>query len=222
MATSKATSAAPSCGATDIERQVAAKMEEAQMLAVAARPRLVVVDRDLPWAARLVTALREDPPRAALSMVVVARGDFDPAEVELLEAAPTRSCACPRARSGTSGWSASWTCPCARRRASRCPSASRPPRNGAGAANAQALNLSASGMLIEPRPRSACGDDVAARSSACPRRTDPLRVAGQRGARWPPRRSSASSSASVGPEESAAHPAATSATPRRPDPLPTE
>ena len=69
----------------DIERQVVTKMEEAQMLAVAARPRLVVIDRDLPWAARIVTALREDPSTRALSLVVMARGDFDPTEIELLE-----------------------------------------------------------------------------------------------------------------------------------------
>ena len=70
---------------SDVERHVVGRMEEARMLALAARPSLVVVDRDLPWAGRLVTALREDPSTRGLSIVVIARGDFDPGEVELLE-----------------------------------------------------------------------------------------------------------------------------------------
>jgi DNA-binding response OmpR family regulator len=69
-----------------VDRQMAGRQEQAFTLAVAARPKLVVVDRDLPWAGRLVTGLREDPSTRQLSIVVVARGDFDPAEVELLEA----------------------------------------------------------------------------------------------------------------------------------------
>jgi CheY-like chemotaxis protein len=69
----------------DVERHVVGRMEEARMMALAARPSLVVVDRDLPWAGRLVSALREDPSTRNLSIVVVARGDFDPGEVELLE-----------------------------------------------------------------------------------------------------------------------------------------
>jgi CheY-like chemotaxis protein len=69
----------------DVERHVVGRMEEARMMALAARPHLVVVDRDLPWAGRLVSALREDSSTRNLSIVVVARGDFDPGEVELLE-----------------------------------------------------------------------------------------------------------------------------------------
>jgi hypothetical protein len=69
----------------DVERHVVGRLEEAQMMALAARPTIVVVDRDLPWAGRLVTALREDPSTRGMSIAVVARGDFDPGEVELLE-----------------------------------------------------------------------------------------------------------------------------------------
>jgi CheY-like chemotaxis protein len=69
-----------------MERHVARRLEEARMMAVAARPDIVVVDRDLPRSDRLVAALREDPSTRGLSIVVAARGDFDPAEVELLEA----------------------------------------------------------------------------------------------------------------------------------------
>jgi DNA-binding response OmpR family regulator len=69
----------------DVERHMASKLEEARMMAVAARPQIVVVDSSLPWAGRLVSGLREDPGTRTLSIVVVARGDFDPSEVELLE-----------------------------------------------------------------------------------------------------------------------------------------
>jgi len=69
----------------DVDRRVVTRLEEARMMALAARPSIVVVDRDLPWAGRLVSALREDPSTRGLSIVVVARGDFDPGEVELLE-----------------------------------------------------------------------------------------------------------------------------------------
>jgi len=69
----------------DVDRHVATRLEEALMMAVAAHPTIVVVDRDLPWAGRLVTALREDPSTRGTSIAVVARGDFDPGEVELLE-----------------------------------------------------------------------------------------------------------------------------------------
>ena len=68
----------------DMERHVASGVEEA-LLAVASRPDLVAVDRDLPRAAELVAALRADPATRRSSIVVLARGDHDPLEVELLE-----------------------------------------------------------------------------------------------------------------------------------------
>jgi CheY-like chemotaxis protein len=71
---------------TGIERHVATRVEDARMMAVAAKPDIVVVDRDLPRADQLVAALREDPSTRRLSIAIVARGDLDPAEVELLEA----------------------------------------------------------------------------------------------------------------------------------------
>ena len=114
----------------DIERQVTTKLEEAQMLAVAARPRLVVIDRDLPWAARIVSALREDPSTRGLSLVVMARGDFDPAEVELLEAGANAILRLPAGPEWDERLERLMDVPGARRRGSRCPSRSRPPSNG--------------------------------------------------------------------------------------------
>jgi CheY-like chemotaxis protein len=69
-----------------MERHVATRLEDARMMAVAAKPDIVIVDRELPRCDKLVAALREDPSTRGLSIVVAARGDFDPAEVELLEA----------------------------------------------------------------------------------------------------------------------------------------
>ncbi len=69
-----------------VERHVAGRLEDACMMAVAAKPDIVIVDRELPRSDRLVAALRQDPSTRGLSIVVAARGDFDPAEVELLEA----------------------------------------------------------------------------------------------------------------------------------------
>jgi CheY-like chemotaxis protein len=70
----------------DIERLLARRADEARTLALAARPEMVVVDRDLPGARDLIADLRRDPATRPLSIVVLGRGDFDSLEVDLLEA----------------------------------------------------------------------------------------------------------------------------------------
>jgi PilZ domain len=67
-------------------RHLAARAEEARALVLSIRPRLVVVDRDLPGAVELVRALRHDASTRQLSMAVVVRGQFASVEVDLLEA----------------------------------------------------------------------------------------------------------------------------------------
>jgi hypothetical protein len=132
-----------------IERQVVTKMEEARMLAVAGRPRLVVVDRDLPWATRFVTALREDASTRGLSIVAIARGDFDAAEVELLECGANAILRLPAGPEWSDRLQRLLEVPV--RKETRFPVSFQveAASNGSGPANAQALNLSASGMLIE-------------------------------------------------------------------------
>src|SRR2546428_1096915 len=71
---------------TGIERHVATRLEDARTMAVAVRPDIVVVDRDLPGSYELIVALREDPGTRRVSIAIVARGDLDPAELALLEA----------------------------------------------------------------------------------------------------------------------------------------
>ena len=161
-----------------IERQVVAKMEEARMLAVAARPRLVVIDRDLPWATRIVTALREDPSTRGLSLVVMARGDFDSAEVELLECGANAILRLPAGPEWNERLERLMDVPV--RKEARFPVsfAVEASSNGGGPANAQALNLSASGMLIET------ASDLGVREELVllfrlPPASDSVRVAGQ-------------------------------------------
>ena len=162
----------------DIERRVIAKMEEALMLAVAARPRLVVIDRDLPWAARFVTALRQDPATRGLSLVVMARGDFDPAEVELLECGANAVVRLPAGPEWNERLERLMDVPV--RKEARLPvsfgvSAS---SNGGGTSNARALNLSASGMLLETESALGMQEEIQLQFQLPPA-PDPVRVAGQ-------------------------------------------
>jgi DNA-binding response OmpR family regulator len=162
----------------DIDRQVVAKMEEARMLAVAARPRLVVIDRDLPWAARIVSALRADPSTRGLSLVVMARGDFDPAEVELLECGANAILRLPAGPEWNERLERLMDVPV--RKETRFPVSFgvEASSNGGGVANAQALNLSASGMLIETESALNIRDEVQLQIGL-PVTVDPIRVAGQ-------------------------------------------
>lgn len=69
-----------------IERHLANRFEDALAIAIAARPDLIAIDRDLPWAQRLIEKLRREPSTRPASIVVLARGDFETAEVGFLEA----------------------------------------------------------------------------------------------------------------------------------------
>jgi len=162
----------------DMERQVVAKMDEARLLAVAARPRLVVVDRDLPWAARFVSAVREDPSTRALSVVVIARGDFDAAEVELLECGANAVLRLPAGPEWNPRLERLMDVPV--RKEARFPVSFgvEASSNGSGSANAQALNLSASGILIETEVPLKVQDEVQLQIGL-PVSIEPLRIGGQ-------------------------------------------
>jgi hypothetical protein len=68
----------------DFSRQFAATLEDAQRLAASAA--LVLVERDLSWAADAVKALRRDSATRAISMAILAPDEFSPVELALLEA----------------------------------------------------------------------------------------------------------------------------------------
>jgi hypothetical protein len=77
----------PTCIWRDgVDRHRAARAEDARQLAASVKARLVVVDRDLPGAVDLVAGLRRDAATRKASVAVVARGEFAPIEVKLLEA----------------------------------------------------------------------------------------------------------------------------------------
>ena len=69
-----------------VERLTAGSFEQTRMMAVAGRPDLVIIDRDLPRSSELVSALRQDEATRHASIAIVARGDFQSLEIELLEA----------------------------------------------------------------------------------------------------------------------------------------
>lgn len=145
----------------DVDRHVVGRMEEAQMMAVAAHPSVVVVDRDLPWAGRLVTALREEPSTRGLSIVVVARGDFDPSEVELLESGANAILRLPVDAEGDKRLQRLVSVPV--RKEARFSVSFRVDTYAAGAGQpepAMARNLSQSGMLMEASGTLHVGDDI--------------------------------------------------------------
>jgi hypothetical protein len=138
----------------------------------------VVVDRDLPWASRILTALREDPTTRGISMVVIARGDFDAAEIELLECGANAILRLPAGPEWNDRLQRLLDVPV--RKETRFPVsfAVEASGNGSGAANARALNLSASGMLIETEVPLAVQDEVRL-EFGLPVSIDPMSVHGQ-------------------------------------------
>jgi CheY-like chemotaxis protein len=145
----------------DVERRQAASADEALRSAFDQRPDVVVVDCELPEATRLVTALRRDARTRGVSIVVLAREDFSPAEVELM----------------ASGANAVLRLPCGPEWAERLPRLMSVParkdvrlpvyfeieaRSGMGVESGlgTALNISASGLLIDSEFGFELGDVV--------------------------------------------------------------
>ena len=163
----------------DVERRVVIKMDEALMFAVAAKPKLVVIDRDLPWAARAVTALREDPSTRGLSVVVMARGDFDASEVELLECGANAILRLPAGPEWNDRLQRLMEVPV--RKEARFPVAfevETSSNGGGGKAEAQALNLSANGILIETGSPLGMQEEIQLQFRLAPA-PDAIRVSGQ-------------------------------------------
>ena len=162
----------------DVERRVFAKQDEARMFAVAARPQVVVVDRDLPWAGRFIAALREDPSTRGLSVVVMARGDFDSGEVDLLEAGANAILRLPAGPEWNERLERLMDVPA--RKAARFPVSFQVEAlaNGGRPERAQALNLSASGILLETQAPLAVRDEVKLRFTL-PRSGQPIATGGQ-------------------------------------------
>src|SRR5262245_11038910 len=67
----------------EFTRQFAQTLEDAQRLAAGAS--LVLVERDLAWAADVVKALRADSATRGVSLAILAPDEFSPLELSLLE-----------------------------------------------------------------------------------------------------------------------------------------
>jgi len=146
---------------TGIERHVATRLEDARTMAVAVRPDIVVVDRDLPGSYELIVALREDPGTRRVSIAIVARGDLDPAELALLEAGANAILRLPPGPDWDERLMRLLDVPA--RREARLPVELGVDALGTGVGErvpAQALNLSRSGILIETAAELRVGDEL--------------------------------------------------------------
>ena len=146
---------------TGIERHVATRIEDARTMAVAARPDIVVVDRDLPRADKLIAGLREDPGTRRLSIAIVARGDLDPSEVALLEAGANAILRLPPGPDWDERLMRLLDVPA--RREARLPVEFGIDTLGTGVGErvpAHAVNLSRSGILIETSSDLGVGDEL--------------------------------------------------------------
>jgi DNA-binding response OmpR family regulator len=70
----------------NVERYPVASLQEARTVAEGGRPDIVVVDERVQDAVRVIGLLRQEPQTRGVSIVVLARGDFDTSELGLLEA----------------------------------------------------------------------------------------------------------------------------------------
>ncbi len=68
-----------------VKRQSAGTLAEAQNALAGSRFDILVLDRDLPGVEDLIRALRADERQRAISIVVAARGDMRPSELQLLD-----------------------------------------------------------------------------------------------------------------------------------------
>ena len=69
----------------DVKRQVVTALGPAQA-GIRERPSLALLERDLPWAAGFIRAVREDDATRATSIAIYAPGDMDPVEMDLMAA----------------------------------------------------------------------------------------------------------------------------------------
>jgi hypothetical protein len=70
----------------DFVRHQATSLAQAQELLQSEPPAIVVVERDLPWAERLITLLRRERSFEDLTVIVLARGTVRAAETDLIDA----------------------------------------------------------------------------------------------------------------------------------------
>jgi len=145
----------------DVVRHWVQSADEILEAAALLKPDLILLDRDMPAADRAVVGLRRDRGTRRTSIVVVARGELDPVEVELLEAGANAILRLPVAAEWDERLDRLMEVPV--RKESRLPvSFEVEARTGSGVESsaATALNISTSGMLIDSAFPLHIGDDV--------------------------------------------------------------
>lgn len=73
-------------GRQGIEVYRAQRLQDVRLLASTLGPQVILVDRDFPEARGFIEALRKEPATQNRSLAVLARGEMDPSEMDLLEA----------------------------------------------------------------------------------------------------------------------------------------
>jgi CheY-like chemotaxis protein len=145
----------------DVVRHWVTTADEMVSMAEVLAPDLVLIGSDLPGAGPAVSRLRRDPGTRRTSIVVIARGELDPAEVELLEAGANAILRLPVGPDWDERLERLAEVPV--RRETRLPvSFEVEARTGSDVetAAATALNISTSGMLIDSAFPLHIGDDV--------------------------------------------------------------
>jgi hypothetical protein len=132
-------------GRQGVDRLKAGSLDEARTLCAALFPGAILIDRDHPAVRELVEGLREDPATRSRSLAVLARGEMQPIEVELLEAGANAVLRLPPDAGWDERLSRLLSVPA--RHDARLPV--RLALEGGDAAPAVVLNISAGGMLLE-------------------------------------------------------------------------
>jgi len=145
----------------DVVRHWVQSADEVLEAASLLKPDLILLDRDMPDADRGVAGLRRDRGTRRTSIVIIARGELDPVEVELLEAGANAILRLPVTPEWDERLERLMEVP-VRRETRLAVNFEVEARTGSGveSASATALNLSTSGMLIDSAFPLHIGDDV--------------------------------------------------------------
>jgi CheY-like chemotaxis protein len=160
------------------QRHLAASFQEGFTMAVAVRPALILIDRDLPRAGRLIENLRKDETTRNASIVVAARGEMLDSELHLLEAGANAVMRLPAGEEWDERLSHLMRVPA--RRAARVPVRIQfeGKTQGVETVWGSVVNLSVTGMLVEATGPLEIGSDLDFKFQL-PDSREPIRGVGQ-------------------------------------------
>jgi DNA-binding response OmpR family regulator len=148
-------------GREDVERRVVSTAQDAATAAVTSPANLVIVDSALPAAESLIRGLRGNPATRSVSIVIMARGDFDPTELPLMDAGANAILRLPAGPDWNDRLSSLMAVP-PRRSARLAVTLQFEAQSGDGVSTlgGTVLNLSERGMLIETDIQLDIGTDI--------------------------------------------------------------